>query len=156
MANKCKVCNNPNTDEINRQLVEGVTLETISSIYGITVAALHRHQKNHIPAHLVKAKVAKETAAANSLMARVSKLDAKAEDIYLKAMEAENLTAAIGAVRELRSTTELYTKVMQAETVNNNMVIISPEWAAIRTSILKALDPYPDAKQAVIQAVGSD
>ena len=88
-------------------------------------------------------------------MSRVASLQTKAEDIYSRALEAENLNAAIGAIRELRGITELYAKItgeLQSQTVNN--IIIAPEWVNLRNVILIALEPYPAARQAVIEAVG--
>ena len=154
MAQKCTVCGHPNAAKINEQLIDKVPLETLSKSYNLSVTALHRHKK-HIPAQLVKSQAAKETAAADSLMGRVAALNNKAEEIYKRALQADNLSAAVGAVRELRGLTELYAKItgeLQAQTVNN--IIIMPEWVTLRNAILYALEPYPEARQAVIQAVG--
>ena len=129
-------------------------METLSISYNLSVTALHRHKK-HIPVQLAKAQEAKETAAADNLMGRVAALNDKAEEIYIRAMEADNLAAAVGAVRELRGLTELYAKItgeLQAQTVNN--IIVMPEWVTLRNAILYALEPYPEARLAVIQAVG--
>jgi len=133
--------------------VNQVPLEALSKAYGVTTAALHRHKK-HIPQQLVRAQDAKEIAAADTLMGRVAELDRKAEDVYTKAIEANNLTAAIQAVRELRGVTELYAKItgeIQQQTVN---IVVMPEWVVLRSAILKALEPYPDALQAVVNAIG--
>jgi len=148
------VCNHTKVNKINAQIIEGTTLETLSISYNLSVTALHRHKK-HIPVQLAKAQEAKETAAADNLMGRVAALNDKAEEIYIRAMEADNLAAAVGAVRELRGLTELYAKItgeLQAQTVNN--IIVMPEWVTLRNAILYALEPYPEARLAVIQAVG--
>ena len=82
-------------------------------------------------------------------------MNAKAEDIYTRALEADNLTAAIQAVRELRGLTELFAKItgeLQAQNVTN--IIVAPEWVNLRNVILVALEPHPAARQAVIEAVG--
>lgn len=136
MARQCTVCTHTDKDKINAQLVEGATLESTAKIYGLTVAALQRHQKNHIPAQLIKAQGAQEVAAADSLMVRITALNTKAEDVYRRAIDADNLTAAIAAVREMRGITELYAKItgeLQAQTVNN--IIIMPEWVSLRRYI---------------------
>jgi hypothetical protein len=141
-------------DIINVKLVEGATLDALSKAYGLNISALHRHKK-HIPAQLSMAHKAQEVAAADSLMGRIGALNLKAEDVYKRAVKAENLTAAIAAVRELRGITELYAKVtgeLQAQTINN--IIIAPEWIKLRDTILHALEPYPEARQAVIVSVG--
>jgi len=155
LARQCTVCAHADTKKINEQLVGGATLDTLANTYKLTKAALQRHQKNHIPAQLVKAQYAQEIAAADSLMERVTSLNRKAEDVYRRALDAENLTAAIAAVREMRGITELYAKItgeLQAQTVNN--IIVMPEWVSLRSAILAALEPYPEARRAVVEAVG--
>ena len=155
MPQKCTVCTHADTGKIDKQLVAGVPLDTLAKATGLTVSALQRHNKSHIPAQLTKAKKAKEAAAADSLMDRVTALNSKAEDVYSKALKADNLSAAIGAIRELRGITELYAKItgeLQAQTVNN--IVIMPEWVSLRNVILVALEPYPDARRAVVEAAG--
>jgi hypothetical protein len=88
-------------------------------------------------------------------MGRVASLNYKAEEIYSRALKADNLAAAIGAIRELRGLTELYAKLtgeLQSQTVNN--IIVMPEWVTLRNAIMYALEPYPEARQAVIKAAG--
>jgi hypothetical protein len=156
LAKQCTVCAHADADRINAEIVEGATLDALSKAYGLTMAALHRHKK-HIPAQLVKAQEAQEVAAADTLMGRIVALDTKAENVYRQAAAAKNLNAAIAAVRELRGITELYAKItgelQAAQTVNN--IIVAPEWVRLRDTILYALDPYPEARQSVIEAVGS-
>jgi len=154
MAQKCTVCAHADADRINISLLEGIALDTLAKTYSLTTSALQRHKK-HIPIQLVKAQDAKEAAAADSLMGRVAALNVKAENVYTRAIKAKNLNAAIAAVREMRGITELYAKItgeLQAQTVNN--IIVMPEWVTLRNSILYALEPYPEARQAVVEAVG--
>jgi len=154
VSKRCSVCAHADAGEISEQLLSGVPLETLSKAYGLTTSALQRH-KQHIPGQLIKAQGAQETAAADNLMTRVADLEAKAADVYARAIKAKNLNAAIGAIREMRGITELYARItgeLQAQTVNN--IIIAPEWVSLRNVIIDALDPYPEARQAVIEAVG--
>ena len=154
MPQKCKVCMHPKVDEINDRIVSKVPLETISKAYTLTISSVNRHKQNHIPVQLAKAQESKEVAAADSLMGRVSALSAKAEDIYARSHAENDLTTALQAVRELRGITELYAKItgeLQAQTVTN--IIISSEWMTLRSVILNALEPYPEARQAVLEAV---
>jgi len=152
MARQCTVCAHTDAKKINKQLVEGVALDTLANTYKLTKAALHRHQQ-HIPKQLVKAQEAREMASADVLMGRVASLNAKAEDVYKRALKADNLNAAIAAVRELRGITELYAKITgELSTVNN--IIIAPEWVSLRSALLMALEPYHEARKAVLKAVG--
>jgi hypothetical protein len=43
---------------------------------------------------------------------------------------------------------------ISTRTVNN--FIISPEWASLRSVMLRALLPYPDARKAVVEALEGD
>ena len=154
MAKPCSVCIHADANRINEQLIEGATLEALAKAYNLSVTALHRHRKEHLPLGLIKAQEAQEIASADSLMGRVTDLNAKAEDVYERALKSKNLNAAISAVRELRGITELIAKItgeLDARTVTN--ILIMPEWATLRTSILYALEPYPEARQAVIEAI---
>ena len=153
MAKQCTVCAHADAEKINIELVEGATLDTLSKGYGLTISALHRHKK-HIPVQLAKAQEINEVTAADNLIGRISELNTKAESVYLKAIKAKNLNAAIAAVREMRGITELYAKItgeLQAQTVNN--IIVMPEWVILRSAILYALEQYPEARQAVIEAM---
>ena len=155
MPRQCTVCAHADAKKINRRIVEGVPLDSLAKTYKLTKAALYRHHKNHIPAQLVNARDAMEAAAADTLMGRIIALNGKAEDVYSRAIKSENLNAAIASVRELRGITELYAKItgeLQAQTVNN--VIIMPEWVMLRNTILNALEPYPEARRAVVEAMG--
>jgi hypothetical protein len=155
MAKKCSVCTHADAREINKQLVSGVPLKSLSKVYELSTTALHRHKQEHLPTQLAKSQGAKEAANATDIMTRVADLDAKAADVYARAIKAKNLSAAIGAVRELRGITELYARVtgeLQAQNVTN--IVIAPEWVSLRNAILVALGPYPEARQAVIEAVG--
>ena len=152
--NSCTICANPDLAKINEALLSGAALNTLAGTYGVNRASLYRHRK-HIPAKLAKAHEAKEIATADNLMGRMAALDAKAQDVYARALKAHNLTAAIAAVRELREITTLYAKIsgeLQSQNVTN--IIISPEWVNLRNVIIIALEPYPEARRAVIEAVG--
>jgi len=152
MPQTCTVCTHADAKKINKQLLDKVPYEALSKAYGVTTAALHRH-KQHIPAQLVRAQEAREIASADVLMGRVADLNTKAEDVYKRALKADNLNAAIAAVRELRGITELYAKITgELSTVNN--IIIAPEWVSLRSALLMALEPYHEARKAVLKAVG--
>ena len=71
MAKQCTVCAHASAVNINEQLITGVPLDRLAKAHGLTISSLQRHKK-HIPSQLSKAQGARETAAADSLMVRVS------------------------------------------------------------------------------------
>ena len=155
MARLCSICAHPAKNRINEQLVDETPFVEIAKEYGLSLGAINRHRKKHLPA--AAARSGKAVVVADGLMDRLAELNSKAEDVYQRSLALKNYTAAIGAVRELRGLTELYAKItgeLQAQTVNFNNITISPEWVSLRSAILNALAPYPDAHRAVVLAIG--
>ena len=155
MASVCTVCRHEQTESISMEILVGhVPLREIAKKYGLSLSAVHRH-KQHIAQQLVASQEAQKVAKADSVMQRIAELDQKAQEIYTLAFAEEDNALALKAVRELRGITELYAKLageIGAKTVNN--IIITPEWVSMRSLMLKALEPYPEARQALVAALG--
>jgi hypothetical protein len=115
---------------------------------------VQRHQENHIPATLSKAKEAEEVSRADALLGQVRALQGKTLGILLRAEGAGDLRTALGAVREARGNVELLAKLsgeLDERPVVN--VLVSPQWIELRAVIVGALDPHPDARGAVLRAI---
>ena len=154
MPRKCTVCEHEKVEEINRLLLEGVSLRNIAKQYFVSVASLHRHKKDHLPAKLVKAQEAREIAKADSLLDQVTELRDKALSILTKAEKAGDLRTALQGIKEARGCLELLARLqgeLQEQTTVN--ILINPQWITLRTVILEALDRYPEARQAVARAL---
>lgn len=153
MPRKCTICEHPRVDEINTALLDGVPLRDIAGQFSVSKTALHRH-KGHIPAGLVKAQEAQEVARADSLLDQVTDLRDKALSILAKAEQAGDLKTALQGVREAKGCLELLAKLQgelaQEGTVN---ITISPQWLSLRTVILQALEPYPEARLKLAAAL---
>ena len=135
-------------------LLEGVSLRNIAKQYFVSVASLHRHKKDHLPAKLVKAQEAREIAKADSLLDQVTELRDKALSILDKAEQAGDLRTALQGVREAKGCLELLARLqgeLQERTTVN--VLVNPQWITLRTVILEALDGYPEARQALVRAL---
>ena len=109
------------------------------------------------PAHTKgndKAQEAQEVAQADNLLEQVQNLQAKALSILAKAEAAGDLRTALQGIREARSCLELLAKLQgelqQEGTVN---ITLAPEWLELRTVILQSLEPWPEARLAIAQAV---
>jgi len=78
-----------------------------------------------------------------------------AADLLDKAEEAEDLRAAGAFLRELREQIRLWAELEKKLADNPPQVsfVLNPEWIELRTKILYALDPFPEAKQAIVLAI---
>jgi len=152
---KCSVCTHPAVNEINEMLVSGKPFNEIVTVYtDLTKMALSRHKQNHIPEILTRAREAQEVAQADDLLSQVQFLQNKALSILKQAEAAGELRTALQAIREARGNLELLAKLLgelqQEGTVN---ILISPEWLSLRTVILKTLEPYPEARLTLANAL---
>jgi DNA-binding transcriptional ArsR family regulator len=93
-----------------------------------------------------------ETAA--SYLDQLILLRQKAADILEEAAEAGDLKTAIAGIREARACIETLARIEgQLSDAPQITIINSPEWVEVRTVIIQALDPYPQAKEAVVNAI---
>lgn len=154
MARPCSVCSHPERGAIDAALVAGGSFRDIAGQYRISKSALARHKDSHIPSALAQAREAQEVAQADNLLGQVRDLQARALGILARAEKTGNLRVALGAIREARGNLGLLAKLLgelqQEGTVN---IILAPEWVELRTVILTALTPYPDARLAVAHAL---
>jgi hypothetical protein len=74
--------------------------------------------------------------------------------LLLVAEKAGDIRTALAGVREARATLELLLEVEQRidrrPTVN---LLLAPEWLTVRTTLIRTLAPYPEAKTAVASAL---
>jgi hypothetical protein len=86
----------------------------------------------------------------DNLLDQVRALQTKAITILARAEAAGQLTVALQAAREARGCLELLAKLLdelhQGPTVN---ILLAPEWQRLRATIITALGPFSEARQAV-------
>jgi len=79
----------------------------------------------------------------------------KAATLLELAEEAEDLRAAGTFLRELREQIRLWAELEKKMDENPPQInfTLSAEWIELRTTILYALDPFPEAKLAIVRAI---
>ncbi|MGV8123968.1 MAG: hypothetical protein AB2L14_29815 [Candidatus Xenobiia bacterium LiM19] len=171
MARRCTICDHTKRDEIDQALINNETLREIARKYETSDKALFRHKQKHIPELLSKSqemkeqkaaliteavqeKEAQETGQADSLLTQLKELMTRTERIFTKADEAGDLRTALQAIKESRGNLELMGKLLgelqDGVTIN---LYNHPVWIDLRAVILAALEPYPEAKGALIDAL---
>jgi len=152
MPRACTVCTHPSRERIDRELVSGAPNRAVASLCDVSEAALRRHKANHLPASLAKAQDAGEVAEADDLLAQVRGLQTRTLAILGAAENSMQHRTALSAIREARSNLELLAKLIgeldDSPTVN---ILIAP---TVQVAILKALEPHPQARRAVADALG--
>lgn len=166
MGRKSKIEAHPQSEEIIRRLASGEEYSKIVQDFpDITWFDLDYYQQNKLPNIISKSKDLK------SLADEIENADVHKGDTYLqlviglqkKALDALELQDASTdpkawalVSREARGYLELLGKALDrikdAPPVEIN-ILVNPQWVELRSQILYALDPYPEAKLAVAAAI---
>jgi hypothetical protein len=136
-------------------LIAGEPYRSVANRYeSLSQASVQRHSDNHLPATLAQAKEAEMVAHADDLLEQVRDLQVRTFAILEAAEASEQHRTALAAIKEARSNLELLAKLsgelQQEGTVNLHL---SPEYLEVRTAILVAVEPYPEAAQAISRAM---
>jgi hypothetical protein len=155
MPRSCTICTHPNRAEIEDAIViRSQAKRRIAAQFGVTEQALRRHLREHLPELLKKAREAEEASRADELLRHLRALHSKTLSILLSAEGSGELRTALSAIREARGNLELLAKLsgelQQEGTVNLHL---SPEYLEVRTAILVAVEPYPEAARAISRAM---
>jgi hypothetical protein len=154
MPRRCTVCDHQERYGIDGALVTGAPYRSVAKRFGLSESAVYRHKTEHLPAHLLKAKEVEEVAQADELLEQVRYLQTHALGILERAEDAGDLRTALAAISQARGNLELLGKLageLDERPVVN--VLISGEWVTIRTAMMDALSPYPEARTAVAESL---
>lgn len=155
MPRPCSICLHDKEKEINRALLKGATLVSISQLYSVSQFSLHRHRKNHLIGSLSREPKVKGLKITDNAVETLKSMLAKLKDIEKKAEKAKNLNIAILAIREIARLTELVEKIAGRLKDSEINIYMNPEFVHIQTLIASALEPFPEAKMAVVEALSN-
>src|SRR5215217_3882176 len=133
MPRSCPICDHEDLDEINAALASNERIQTIAERWSVRKTALMRHRNEHLPysaieakeaeAKEAEAKEAEEDAPGDDLLDQVRDLQERALATLEEAEEAEELNAALRAIREVKGNLELMTdplNELDERSVDNN------------------------------------
>lgn len=171
MARPCSTCNHPDRAAVEIALANGVACRVLGLKYGLDPSQLSRHKTNHMGDELV-ARLRVRGARSDEELARIRDLESKSlldNLIWQRARMYENADRCrkIGDDAGERAAMGEAAKIVALEgkllgdlgahiTVNHNNtvnLVALPQWHALRTSLARALRPFPDAYTAAIGAL---
>ncbi|BCK76496.1 hypothetical protein AA0242T_1984 [Acetobacter aceti NRIC 0242] len=156
----CSICTHPLAREIDRALINPDTscASVAEAFPGVTARALQRHYTDHLLPRLEKATglASEEIEPTLGIVAQLEELRGRAMALLDRAEKAGKLKDAIAAIREARGVLDSQARVTGEGSragVQIN-IVNAPGWTVVQGSILTALMPFPDARAAVVQALG--
>lgn len=161
MPRTCTICKHSRRDDIDKAATVGGTdsLRKISQDFAVSYDALYRHVNGgHIPQQLAKAEQAKEIASADKLLKIIEGLLSECLVIVKRARGDEDKTPddtlKLKAIKEARETAKLLLEVAGKLSGGPQVnVFTAPEWVKIEAVILQVLEPHPELRQQLADAL---
>jgi hypothetical protein len=159
---KCSICRHREHASIDLALVRGVSMGALARRYKVGADSLYRHRKSHLPPQLLAALLAgpdldidldklRETES-QSLLANLIAIRRRlfaSLDTAEEHGDGNMISRVAGQLhRNLEITGKLVGDLaMGATTINN--VLVMPAYVEMRVELVRALAPFPEARQAV-------
>jgi hypothetical protein len=171
LTRTCTICKHSQKDDIDTALIGNGTFRYISEKYNVSTGALQRHKKEHLIHRLAEVQKAKDVALnkfaekaaheareeidhSGDMLTQIQDLGKRALSLLNQAEESGDLRTALAGIKEARGCIELLAKIEgrldDRPQVNINL---SSQWIKLRATIINVLQPYPAARQAVIDAL---
>jgi hypothetical protein len=142
MARACSICARPDAGEVAVQLASGRSVRSVAAEFGLSDDALGRHAKNHLgrPAWTSATIPAPADGSLDPL------------DELVAALRTRALAGNPSDTREYRLALAAQAATRHA-TAPTRPLADSEEWIALRTAMLAALEPFPEARLAIADAL---
>jgi hypothetical protein len=128
----------------------------IASRHDVSTGALQRHSREHLPALLVKAYEAIERDDAEGLAGELIKVKEDVHRLKERAEDEGDIRAALLGCDKALKALELQAKIEQLiQTTPTLNIHLNAEWIELRTAILRALEPHPEARESFLKALTS-
>lgn len=148
MARVCTICARPDAGTINALLAEGRSARSVAAEYGLSEDATQRHAARHLAA---RRKLSDE--ATVSRPRPVAQLVDDPLDELVDALRTQALAGNPAIVHQYRLALAAQAEARHAIPQRRDLAA-EPEWLALRDRLLVALAPFPEARLAVVVAIG--
>jgi len=152
----CQTCQHADVAAIDRELVAGKSLRDLSALFRVSEDSLARHRDAHISPVVVRAQEAEDITRGLDVVKQLKAINGVTMQILHEARQQKNPDVALKAVDRVQKQIELQAKLLgdldERPVVN---IVVTEEWLQLRAVIIRAMDPYPEAKQAVVLALSA-
>jgi hypothetical protein len=147
----CSICSHEHRDAMEDAFIVGQAKRRIASQHGVSERAVRYHMREHLPALLALARDAERAARADTLLDRMEALQRQTLAILDAPEDQRTALAAIAqARRNLELIAEITEQLDRRGTVN---LELSVEWQEVKAVLVNTLASYPEAQQAVFNAL---
>ncbi|MFA6372809.1 MAG: hypothetical protein WCW68_09300 [Methanothrix sp.] len=155
---RCKCGQYPGHLELDKAYLKNeISLQQYADKVGCAKPSVERHVKGHLPGALLKAKDIEDVANGDTLLDELKKARDRTYSLLDKAEAAANTKvygAPVAYLKEIREQlkfiAELEGKISSQPQIN---ISIHPEWVELKAVIITTLQKYPEALEAVRNAI---
>ena len=157
MAKTCSICRSKHSEAVTLELLRETPVREIGDKYGFASSTVQRH-KQHTK-QLPEIVQQQDVVEVKTALLQMRELERRADMIYQQAAEADP-KLALQCLKEMRGIARTYAEITgelskQATVTHQHLHMHqAPEWVSLRGQMLSALQPYPDAREALIKAIG--
>ena len=161
---KCTICSHEKRSQIELGLVYKVPMPVLSRRFGVGRESLRRHRHNHISPQVAAAILeaqkpsaidleALQASESEGLLSQLVSQRARLQTHSEMASELGDVRSAVVCERAITSNLELVGKLLgqlvQRHEVRSTSLLISPDYLELRATLVRALQPFPEAARAV-------
>jgi DNA-binding transcriptional ArsR family regulator len=95
----CTVCHHPALAEIDRALMQGMSLRPLAALYGLSPSALSRHTK-HLRRALAHQRQSDQEAQFNAFLDELDLLKTRLDRLFRKSEDDHSLHISLGCIQE--------------------------------------------------------
>jgi len=160
MSRSCKTCSHPRRSEIELAVLNNEPYRSIGARFGLNHVSIVRHVQNgHIAAVLVEATELRKVAYSEDLLEKLMYLQHEALKILSEAKNPKEgnplLNTALNAIGKVNRLLETQAKLAGQLKEFEINISANPHWIAIKQQIFATLRTFPDARDAVLEAIGN-
>ncbi|MGD0248353.1 MAG: hypothetical protein ABSB75_04795, partial [Candidatus Limnocylindrales bacterium] len=147
VARSCSVCSRSDAGAIN-VLLDGRSARSVAAEFGLSEDAVQRHAKRHLTK---QARPPSDTVNPGTASQPLDPHDPL--DELVTALRTRALAGSDSATREYRLALAAQSDAKHAAPPRRDLAT-EPEWLALRTVMLRALEPFAEARAAIVVALG--
>jgi hypothetical protein len=163
-AGICSCCSSPHRREVDLALTARVPPSVIAKRFEVSIDSVKRHGRNHLTAVQAAALATAmrpsgvdleelQEREGSSLLGQLVAQRAVLQSIGQSAFEAKQFQAAVSAERCVVANLDLVSRVLglivTKHATTSTHLLISPDYLELRSTLVEALVPYPEAARAV-------
>lgn len=157
MPRTCSICGHSDRAQIDREIVAGLAYRDISGRFQVSKSAVERHAGEHIAELLSRSRELRDFVNADQLVGELRVLRETTLGILEEARVSGESSTALSAIQRLEKQAELVARLL-GELVDRQRVetldlAVSERWQRLRSLIVEAVRPYPDASAALLAAL---